>query len=95
MLEAQLHHRQQAGGHWTVNGVNRCWVVALVSAAQYPLIQHWNIYLHKPHSNIDSADGPIGSHTQNSERSVLENCLNQCQLLLLLSELHLEILKLC
>ena len=49
----------------------------------------------KEHSNIDSADGPIGSHTQNSERSVLENCLNQCQLLLLLSELHLEILKLC
>ena len=47
------------------------------------------------HSNIDSADGPIGSQTQNSERSVLENCLNQCQLLLLLSELHLEILKLC
>ena len=45
------------------------------------------------HSNIDSADGPISSHTQNSERSVLENCLNQCQLLLLLSELHLEILK--
>ena len=25
------------------------------------------------HNNIDSADGPIGSHTQNSERSVLEN----------------------
>ena len=47
-LEVQLHHRQQAGGHWTVNGVNRCWVVALVSAAQYLLIQHWNIYLHKP-----------------------------------------------
>ena len=41
--------RQQAGGHWTVKvRVNRCWVVALVSAAQYLLIQHGNIYLHKP-----------------------------------------------
>ena len=55
----------------------------------------YRLKTHSRHSNIDSADGPISSHTQNSERSVLENCLNQCQLLLLLSELHLEILKLC
>ena len=58
-------------------------------------VHNFDLKRHAEHSNIDSADGPIGSHTQNSERSVLENCLNQCQLLLLLSELHLEILKLC